>query len=960
MAKKYLLRMAKNAIHLTFFALIGAFMVFLACYLYVAPQLPAVETLREYKLQTPMSVYSSDGELIANFGEKRRIPLNFDEIPDTLNQALIATEDKRFYEHGGVDGLGLLRAVYELVSTGQIGGGGSTITMQLARNFFLSFTQTFTRKTKEIFLSWKIEQSLTKQEILTLYWNKIDFSYRANGIGAAAQVYYGKTVDQLTLPQLAILAGIPKGPTTHNPLANPEKAFNRRNHVLRRMLVENYIDEATYQEAVATPLSATYHGSRITVSAPYLAEMVRSDMVKRFGREEAYTAGYKVYTTIDSKLQEAGRQSLRKALVAYDRRHGYRGAEQNFPEVADFALELNSLLNTIDAQNFATATQEITTENVNAKESETTTDNEVSATEVADRDTVSNEAINDADLKSRAILTALEQLDLDTLESILRDFSVLGELQPALVLSVEEQAMTVLLKKYDRLTTLQERIIRVEWDGLEWARPFINENRRGPKPRTASAIAQPGDLIRIYQDKEKIWQLGQLPAVKAAFVALNPDDGAVKTLVGGFDFNLNKFNNVTQARRQLGSNIKPFIYSAALEKGYTAATVVNDAPFTKVDPTSENIWRPKNDSGNYKGPTRLRNALSRSTNMVSIRLVNDITPDYTVDYLSQIGFDRRGLPKVASIALGSPSFSPLDLVTHYASFANGGYQVSSYFIERIEDANGNIIFSNQPTQVCEECLDILAKQAEPENNITDLKDDVAEISAEDLLLAEIAMEQGATNTQITNELAATDVAVTSEDNVDDDTSIYDRVLQFEPALPIDESLIAPRVIAEDNVYILDSMMRDVITRGTAARTLRQTNSPLLKRNDLGGKTGTTNDAKDAWFSGYNGDYVATAWVGNQKYTDPGLGNNEYGGKAALPIWQGFMEAALQGKPDHSVPQPPGLVTAKIDPKTGLLAPAGMRGAIFEVFRQRFIPKQYAESDVTNPFEVKSKEEEDLF
>ena len=935
MAKKYLLGMVKNAIHLTLFTIIGAFMVFLACYLYVAPQLPAVETLREYKLQTPMSVYSANGELIANFGEKRRIPLAFEEIPDVLNQALIATEDKRFYDHGGVDGIGLLRAVYELVTTGQIGGGGSTITMQLARNFFLSFTQTFTRKTKEIFLSWKIEQSLTKQEILTLYWNKIDFSYRANGIGAAAQVYYGKTVDQLTLPQLAVLAGIPKGPTTHNPLANPEKAFSRRNHVLRRMLLENYIDQTTYEEAIATPLTASYHGSRITVSAPYLAEMVRSEMVQRFGREDAYTAGYKVYTTLDSVLQEAGRQSLRKALVAYDRRHGYRGAEQSFPEVAEFALELNSLLNSLAVP----LADEISTEDV-ADSTNSETDND-------DKPLPQH--------NNQAITEALQTLDLTELEAILRDYRVLGDLQPALVLSVEEQALTVLLKKYDRNTPLDTRVIRVDWNGLEWARPYISENRRGPKPRTASAITQPGDLIRIYQDADNQWQLGQIPAVKAAFVALNPDDGAIKTLVGGFDFNLNKFNNVTQARRQLGSNIKPFIYSAALEKGYTAATVVNDAPFTKVDPTSENIWRPKNDSGNYKGPTRLRNALSRSTNMVSIRLVNDITPGYIIDYLSNIGFDRRSLPKLASIALGSPSFSPLELVTHYASFANGGYQVAPYFIQRVEDANGNVIFDNQPSQVCQTCLEILAEQEQVDMVESD-SDLEAEISPEDLLLAEIAQEQGPDNTN----MPATDDVMSSEQMTEADISILDQMISFEPALPIDEALIAPRVIAEDNVYILDSMMRDVITRGTAARTLRQSNSPLLQRNDLGGKTGTTNDAKDAWFSGYNGDFVATAWVGNQKYTDPGLGNNEYGGKAALPIWQGFMEAALAGKPDHSVPQPPGLVTAKIDPKTGLLAPAGMRGAIFEIFRQRFIPERTAEVDVSNPFEAKAKEEEDLF
>ncbi len=912
MTRKYLLTIGRNALHLTLFAIVGAFMVFLACYLYVAPQLPAVETLREYKLQTPMSVYSSDGQLIANFGEKRRIPLTFEEIPDTLNQALIATEDKRFYEHSGVDPVGLLRAVYDLVSTGQIGGGGSTITMQLARNFFLSFTQTFTRKTKEIFLSWKIERALTKQEILTLYWNKIDFSYRANGIGAAAQVYYGTTVDQLTLAQLAVLAGIPKGPTTHNPLSNPEKAFNRRNHVLRRMYLEDYIDEATYEEARNAPLTAAYYGSRVTVSAPYLAEMVRSAMIKRFGTEEAYTEGYRVFTTLDSRLQEVGRQSLRKALIEYDRRHGYRGPEQSFPEVADFALELNP-------------------------------------------------AIND-DQSPTSVLDMMQQRDYSTLDDILLDLRVLGELQPALVLSVEEQSITVLLKKKDRYTPLSERVIQIGWDGLDWARPFINESRRGPRPRTASAIVKPGDLIRTYQDKNEVWQLGQLPAIKSAFVALDPDNGAIKTLVGGFDFNLSKFNNVTQAKRQLGSNIKPFIYSAALEKGYTAATVVNDAPFTKVDPTSEDIWRPKNDSGNYKGPTRLRNALSRSTNMVSIRLVNDITPAYTVEYLTRIGFDPASLPEVASIALGSPSFSPLELVTQYASIANGGYQIDPYFIARIEDANGNIIVDFQPRQVCQECETILEGQQPVAEEIITSSGTEA-LTAEDQLLAEIAQEQGILDNvqQLDRDIISTKADTQPEDEVSETPfDLLSMPLTFEPRLPIDEQYISPRVIAEDNVYIVDSMMRDVITSGTAARTLRLSNSPLLKRQDLGGKTGTTNDAKDAWFSGYNGDYVATAWVGNQKYTDPGLGNNEYGGKAALPIWQGFMEVALADKPHHGLTQPPGLVTAKIDPKTGLLAPAGMPGAIFEIFRQRFIPKQYADYEVKDPFATTDDEESELF
>ncbi|NNJ73251.1 MAG: hypothetical protein HKP09_08720, partial [Enterobacterales bacterium] len=409
MARKYLSKMTRNVIDLTLFAVLSAVMVFIACYLYVSPQLPAVETLKEYKLQTPMSVFSADGQLIANYGEKRRIPISFEDIPNQLNEALIATEDKRFYSHGGVDPIGIARAVFELVSTGRIGGGGSTITMQLARNFFLTFDQTFTRKTKEIFLSWKIERSLSKQEILTLYWNKIDFSNRANGIGAAAQVYYGTTVDKLTLPQLAILAGIPKGPTTHNPLSNPEKAFNRRNHVLNRMFVENYITEDVFQEAIATPLSATYHGSRVTVSAPYVAEMVRSEMISRFGREQAYTAGYRVFTTIDSGLQEVSRKSLRKALTAYDRRHGYRGAEQSYSEIADWILA--SLVT--DSIMVEEITDDVTAINNN----------------VTDGDSEQVRAAQAPDTLP-PIMMQLADLDLAPVDQILNDFRILGELQP--------------------------------------------------------------------------------------------------------------------------------------------------------------------------------------------------------------------------------------------------------------------------------------------------------------------------------------------------------------------------------------------------------------------------------------------------------------------------------------------------------------------------------------------------
>ncbi|RLA02605.1 MAG: hypothetical protein DRQ47_06655 [Gammaproteobacteria bacterium] len=913
MTHKYLIKFLKTAGNLSFFSFFSAILVFLASYLYVGPQLPAVETLKDIRLQTPMSVFTQDQQLFAQYGEKRRIPVSYTDIPDQLNQALIATEDRRFHFHGGVDAFGMARAVVQLISTGRKGGGGSTITMQLARNFFLTFDTTFVRKTKEIFLSWKIERALTKEEILTLYWNKIDFSYRAHGVGAAAQVYYGTSVDKLTLPQLAILAGIPKGPTTHNPLANPEKALNRRNHVLRRMHTEGYIDSEVLDTALNTPLTASYHGRRVTARAPFLAEMVRREMIERFGKENAYTKGYKVFTTIDSKLQNISRQSLRTSLVDYDRRHGFRGVEQHFDEVEQLLLPLNS----------AQLSQDSTTTDIPP-----TTD-----------------------------------IDFQPLDSILNDISVLGDLRPGIVVSLSEKSAQILIKKAQPLSPVEQRLVTIDWKGLSWARPFITESKRGSRPRTASEILSPGDLIRTYQNSNGQWQLGQLPEVTAAFVALKPNDGAITSLVGGFDFSFNKFNNVVQARRQPGSNIKPFIYSAAFEKGYTAASVVNDAPFTKVDASNENIWRPKNSSGKYKGPTRLRNALKSSTNLVSIRLLNDISPRYAVDFLQNLGFDRSNMSAVNSLALGAANFTPLEVAAGFAIFANGGYRVEPYFINRIEDANGNIVFDAEPLTVCNQCVEMLQQKKNARKQTGDnnsLLEHASELSqsqkeAEAALFAEMGEEQG--NLQPVSQPEEIEQGEAPEQGFVADAN---QTLILLPEFPVDETNLAPRVIPQDNVFLINSMMQDVIHRGTASPTLRRSKSPLLKRKDLAGKTGTTNEAKDAWFSGYNGDYVATAWVGYSDYSK-GLGSNEFGGKAALPIWQGFMEIALYKKPENDLQQPPGLITAKIDPITGLLAPAGMKGAIFEIFRQRYLPTKFAPNELTDPFnEETGQDEESIF
>ncbi len=905
MRSKYLTKFTQLAIDSALFIINGIILVALACYLYVEPQLPAVEALKDIKLQTPMTVYTADGELFSFYGEKRRIPISYEQIPEKLNQALIATEDKRFFDHSGVDPVGIARAVFNLLSKGQIDGGGSTITMQLARNFFLSFDQTFTRKTKEIFLSWKIERALSKKEILTLYWNKIDFSMRAHGVGAAAEVYYGTTIDQLTLPQLAILAGIPKGPTTHNPLANPEKALNRRNHVLRRMYLENYIDEATYNEAINTPLTATYHGQQVTVRAPYLAEMVRREMIERFGIENAYTSGYRVYTSLQADLQRAARESLRSGLLAYDMRHGYRGPENYFENIAQQLLTINS----------AQLSQQESAESVALEQQRQTLINQLDASLIA------------------------------PIDEVLNDIAVYGDLMPAIVLSVGEQHVQVLLKKYDRRTPIAERVISLDWPAIAWARPFINESRRGPAPRVASDVLKVGDQIRVYYQDSSTnpWRLAQVPEVSAGLVSLNPNNGGIVSLVGGFDYDLSKYNFVTQGQRQIGSNIKPFIYSAALEKGYTAATVVNDAPLTQVDESNENIWRPENSSGVYKGPTRLRNALKSSTNLVSIRLLKDIGTQHAVDFMAQLGFDQKRLPRVDSLALGAAEFTPLEVATAYAIFANGGYKVAPYFIERIEDPNGNILFEAEPVTVCTSCETIIAKRKALEQTT----EQVSSFS----LTSELPSTETDTETTQSFDPEAELLAELEQENAQ--VLDFNAPIKLMPELPVAEHLIAPRVIPADNVFILNSMMQDVITRGTAYPVLYETNSPLLSRSDLAGKTGTTNEAKDAWFSGYNADFVTTAWVGYADYLR-GLGRNEYGGKAALPIWQGFMEQALATKPNRQPQMPVGIVTARIDPVSGLLAPSGMPGAIFEIFRAEHLPKTYAELPAVDPFNQESK------
>ncbi|MFP6681611.1 MAG: penicillin-binding protein 1A, partial [Gammaproteobacteria bacterium] len=773
----------------SFYFLLSAFVVgiitFGAVLWSVFPQLPSAQELREVHLQTPLRVYTADGRLIAEFGEKRRHPVFIEDVPRLMQDAFIASEDDRFYTHPGVDWMAIARAAIELMRTREKKQGGSTITMQVARNFFLTPEKTYTRKIKEIFLAVKIEQELSKDEILELYLNKIFLGHRAYGVGAAAQVYFGASLAELTLGQTAMIAGLPQAPSNTNPVRNPKAAEQRREYVLSRMLKLGFIDKLAYDDALQEPVATTVHGLRTEVSAPYLAEMVRSKLLKIYP-DDVYTAGYRVFTTVKSDKQQAANNAVTKSLLEYDRRHGYRGAEHHFDITPGF--------------------------------------------------------------------DGLSPVDL------LKGYSDLGSLRPAFVIAVSERGAKV-------VTTDGETLI-LPWEGIKWARGYLSQNRRTAPPQTAGEVLQVGDVVRIeWQEPilnpkkdvelsavEKIgyWHLAQIPEVEGALVSLKSKNGAIEALVGGFEFKKSKFNRVTQAMRQPGSNFKPFIYSAALEAGFTAASFVNDAPIVFDAPGIESTWRPENYSGKSYGPTPLRKALAHSRNLISIRLLREIGVNAAVEHVARFGFDVSRLPKDLSMSLGSGELTLRELVSAYAVLSNGGYRIEPYFIERIETKDGEVIYQAEPLTVYDDGFKL-------EYYDDDEPVDIASI----IKLAELGQEKRP----------------------------------------------APRVLDAGNAWIMNSMMRDVIKIGTGRRALQ------LKREDLAGKTGTTNDQKDAWFSGFNGDRVTTVWVGFDD-SKP-LGKKETGSSAALPMWIDYMRTALIGAQESVMERPPGVVTVKIDPSTGL-------------------------------------------
>jgi penicillin-binding protein 1A len=737
----------------------------------LSADLPDIKTLHNVQYQTPLSIYTKDGLLIAQFGEKKRTPVNVEDVPQQLINAFIAAEDDSFFEHPGVDFKGLLRASLQLALTGQKKQGGSTITMQVTRNFLLSSEKTYTRKLKEIMLALKIEHEYPKSKILELYINQIFMGHRAYGIAAAAQVYYGKSLNELSLAENAMIAGLPKAPSLYNPITNEPRAIERRNYVLHRMLELNFITQKEYEDTSKQPSTAKIQTVIPEISAPYLAEMVRQKMFELYG-EQAYTSGFKVYTSIDGKLQTVANQALSNTLHAYDERHGYRRSRLN------------------KTGNFS-------------------------------------------------------------------ELPVIGDTYPAIVTNIKNNIATVSFQN--------NALAEIPWENLKWA------------GNNASSILKVGDIVRVRQLQNNSWALTQVPEVEGAFVSLNPDTGAILALTGGFDFSRNKYNRATQSKRQPGSGFKPIIYTTALEQGYTPASLINDAPIVIDIPGQENEWRPENYSKKFYGPTTIRSAITHSRNIISIRLLKEMGIEKAVATALRFGFTDEQIPKTLSLALGSGYASPLQMAQVYATFANGGFLIKPYFIERIESIEGEITYQAKPKSVCLTC------------------DSTEELKRNHAL----------------------------------------------------------RIISPQICFLMNSLLRDVVQHGTA------TGAKVLGRQDLAGKTGTTNEQRDAWFNGYTKSHVASAWIGFDDFSP--LGESETGGIAALPMWIEFMRTALQDIPETPLEMPDGITKAFINRVNGRLTTAEDENGIWEFFQEDRVPTQFASDEsVDDADSSEEKPAEELF
>jgi penicillin-binding protein 1A len=786
----------------------------IGAYYFVAPGLPAAQTIRDIPLQIPLRIYSRDGYLIEEIGQRRRILIKYEDVPSHVVNAFIAAEDQRFFMHPGIDYRGIMRALYGLATTGSIsGGGGSTLTQQLARSYFLSLEQTAERKFKEASLAVRIEQEFTKEQIMELFLNKMFFGQRAYGVAAAAQVYFNKPLASINIAEAATLAGVLPAPSRYNPVRSPANAERRRGYVLGRMLNLGYITRQQYDDAMSTPIESRMYGAAVELNAPYVAEMVRREMLSRYG-EETYTAGFQVVTSLDSRLQKAANYALRNGLLEFTRRRGYRGPITNI----ELPRELPGL--------------------------------------------------------------EISEWPAETLEVL--DQYAPGGLSVALVTQVNEDNSAEIVFRNGTLAT-------IPWRGIDWAKPFIDRETTGPAPETAAEVLTPGDVIYVMPTSAGFWALAQVPEAQGAVISIDPGDGAITSLVGGFDFATSKFNRATQAFRQPGSSFKPFIYSAALEQGNTPATVVLDAPVVINSSELEAVWRPINYSGRFYGPTRMREALVRSMNLVSVRLLLFETGvGNAVRHIAKFGFNDAALPRNGSLALGGGNATPLDMTQGYATIANGGFAIKPYVIDAIYDAGGSTLYRADPAVVCEPCI------AEPEEGYTPSPEE--ELTLEEMM--DIAPNQRLDASTAPELFAGINAA--------------------------------PQAVSKQNAFLVQDMMRDVIFRGTGRRAL------VLGRRDLSGKTGTSNDRRDAWFGGFNGDLAAIVWVGYDD--DLPLGPGEEGSRTALPVWIEFMRDALRGVPENRMPMPPGIVSVLIDKETGCPARAGQANVTFEMFRQERVPE----------------------
>ncbi|NBI40903.1 penicillin-binding protein 1A [[Haemophilus] felis] len=801
------------------------FTVIAACagYFYLKADLPDVNTLKTVELQQPMQIYTADEKLIGEVGEQRRIPVTLNQIPTKLIEAVLATEDSRFYEHHGLDPIGIARAVFVAVSKGGASQGASTITQQLARNFFLTPEKSIIRKAKEAVLAIEIERALTKNEILELYLNKIYLGYRSYGVAAAAKTYFGKELDQLTLSEIAVIAGLPKAPSTMNPLYSLKRATERRNTVLWRMLTTNYIDQQEYEAALKEPINAQYHGSAMDFRADYVTEVVRQEMVKRFGEEKAYTSGFKVYTTVLSQDQEAAQKALRNNLIDYDMRHGYRGGAPLW------------------------------------KKEETA-------------------------------------WETDRIVGFLKKLPNVEPLQPAAVLEIQKEGAKLLLSSGESLLLPPSAS---KWTGK--AKPF-----------------NVGEQIWIRQQAKDKWILGQIPEANSGLVSLNSNNGAIEALVGGFSFEHSKFNRTTQSLVQVGSSIKPFIYAAALEKGLTLSSVLQDSPLI-LHKAGQANWQPKNSPDRFDGPMRLRVGLGLSKNMIAIRAMQMAGVEFTAEFLQRFGFQKDQYYASEALALGAASFTPLEMARGYAVFNNGGFLIEPFIINRIEDNAGNEIFLANPKIACIECHDIPVLYGETEK-------------LESFKNFDLSMTQTLTDTALNGEEGDMESAQDIPDFQPQVKTIReDNQLNFMAADKYEnnETQYAPRVISGELAFLIRSALNSAIFgeagqnwTGTSWRIARE-----FKRQDIGGKTGTTNNSKVAWYAGFGANITTAVYVGfddNRRV----LGRGEAGEKTALPAWIAYMKTSLANIPERKLALPPNIIQKQIDLRSGLLASDGGKTEFF--------------------------------